>query len=301
MMTETNGTPPAPRPAYCIPGLFQMSQDVPLGAEFLELLDEPALPAAKLFDDFYFFGTKFVGCMMRATDEGILMIDAMNRPADFENIILPGMLREGLDPADIKKLIVTHGHVDHYGCARMLQERYGCQVYMSRTDYDFMKRRPLDFGPGVTLVQGEAAAPERVEFIAEGDRVTLGDATVEVCFTPGHTPGGLSLILPVHDDGETHLVGIWGGTQIPDVRQDAEAYLRSILHFMEACESRGVDVSVQSHAFSDWNMQKGMYHGAVAQYKAAGLKNPMILGRRRFMLFLDCIRLCAEAKLDSIK
>ena len=48
-------------------------------------------------------------------------------------------------------------------------------------------------------------------YVDDGDVISLGDHWIRVLFTPGHTPGGLNFIFPVHDNGVEHMAGMWGG------------------------------------------------------------------------------------------
>ena len=55
----------------------------------------------------------------------------------------PGLRSLGMDPADIKYALITHGHWDHYGGARYLQERYGTRIGLSAADWDLLDRAPV--------------------------------------------------------------------------------------------------------------------------------------------------------------
>lgn len=282
-----------------VEGVFHMSQGSITSEMFAKLLESEVLPQTRLFDDLYFMGHSFVGCLMLKTAGGIIMMDAMCREEDWENIILPKMREEGLDPADIKILLITHGHVDHYGAAKKIQQVTGCRVYMSAIDETFLKEHPISVDVP-TLRQGAGHAPRVDGHITGGDKVRLGDTVVEVFATPGHTPGGLSFVFPVHDGGEAHLAGLWGGTKIPKTREAAEQYLASIVHFKAECEKRGVDVSVQAHPFVDFSLQKGLFHGKLAA-RAAGEPHPMVMGTERFQLFLSCIHAAAVGRLETME
>jgi len=283
-----------------VEGVFHMSQSTITPEEFARLLESEVLPETRLFDDVYFIGNTFVGVTLLKTSEGIIMIDAMCREEDWDNIILPKMRESGLAPEDIKILIISHGHVDHYGAAKKIKQVCGCKVYLSEIDDAFMREHLLPLEGVPTLRQGKDAVPEVDGYLDEGDVVRLGETEVEVFFTPGHTPGGLSFVFPVHDEGKKYLAGLWGGTKIPKTREAAEQYLDSITRFRQACKERGVSVSIQNHPFVDFSLQKGMYHGKIAQAKAEGRSNPMVMGEERFQTFLNCIHAAAIGKLERM-
>ena len=50
------------------------------------------------------------------------------------------MRKLGLDPADIEYVLVSHGHLDHVGGAKLLQERFGARVLLTAADWDMLER-----------------------------------------------------------------------------------------------------------------------------------------------------------------
>ena len=55
-------------------------------------------------------------------------------------------------------------------------------------------------------------APKRDIVATDGQKLTLGDTTLTLYLTPGHTPGTISTLVPVKDGGRPHLAAAWGGT-----------------------------------------------------------------------------------------
>ena len=268
------------------------------------ILNLPALPPTQLFDDLYFIGTEFIGTIVLKTDEGLVLIDAMNTAKDGEEIIFKGLKELGLDPMDIKKIIITHGHVDHYGAAKYIKEKTGCMVYMTEIDHKYMREVVVPLGED-RIIQGEASDPGVDVYIGEGDIIRSGNTEIKVVFTPGHTPGGISLIFPVHDLDEEHVVGVWGGTKVWSGTSLADNksvydYKNSIIHFMDECAKSGADVSVQAHPFVDYNLKKGIFDGRKKTRDAYG-KHPLVMGSERFQIFLSCIKAYATGEVEQIK
>ena len=101
-------------------------------------------------------------------------------------------------------MIVTHGHSDHFGAARYLQDTYGAKVFLSKADWDLMDAPPAQ-GKGAPAPQ-----PKRDQVVADLQPIVLGDTSILPVLIPGHTPGALALMLirAVFDAGQE----VYGGT-----------------------------------------------------------------------------------------
>ena len=152
----------------------------------------------KVFDNLYFLGQTEYSVWAITTSAGIILIDSIfDYSVDDE--VAGGMKTLGLDPAAIKYVIVSHGHADHSGGAKYLQDRYNAHVLLTAADWDLLDR-------------SNGAKPKRDLVATDGQKLTLGDTTVYLYNTPGHTLGTLSTIIQVTDHGTPHVVVSWGGT-----------------------------------------------------------------------------------------
>lgn len=93
----------------------------------------------QVFDNLYFVGSSFVSAWVLKTSDGLILIDALNNALEAQSLIEGGMRKLGLDPAQIKYVIITHGHGDHYGGAPMLVEKYGARAVASESDWKMME------------------------------------------------------------------------------------------------------------------------------------------------------------------
>ncbi len=149
-------------------------------------------PPFKVFDNLYWLGTRQHSSWALQTSAGIIIIDT-NFAWATEPEIIDGLTKLGLNPRDIKYVIISHAHGDHDQGAAELQKRYGAQVVMGAPDWEATLKRPATAAGGV---------PKRdIAVGPEGRKLTLGDTTVEIVFTPGHSPGTLSYVFPVKDEG----------------------------------------------------------------------------------------------------
>ena len=154
-------------------------------------------PPFKVFDNLYWLGTRQHSSWALQTSAGIIIIDT-NFAWATQPEIIDGLTTLGLNPRDIKYVIISHAHGDHDQGAAELQRRYGAKVVMGAADWDATLQRPATAAGGV---------PKRdIAVGPEGTKLTLGDTTVTIVATPGHTPGHAVLRLPgerpgAHRDG----------------------------------------------------------------------------------------------------
>ncbi len=79
------------------------------------------IPATKIFDNVYIIGNSGTAAYIIKTSAGLLMIDAM-AANQVESQVLPGFQELGLNPADVKIIVMGHGHADHFGGSPYFQE-----------------------------------------------------------------------------------------------------------------------------------------------------------------------------------
>ena len=93
----------------------------------------------KVFDNLYFLGQTEYSAWAVTTSDGIIIIDTIF-DYSVEDEVVGGLKKIGLDPAQIKYVIVSHGHFDHSGGAKFLQDTYKAKVLMSAADWDLLDR-----------------------------------------------------------------------------------------------------------------------------------------------------------------
>lgn len=243
-----------------------------------------AYPATRFFDQLSFIGTPNVGCFVLETSEGLIQLDCMEPYEEHRDIIIEGYRTLGLDPHDLAAILITHGHGDHYGTADWFREQYGCTIYMSQTDYEYAQH---DTRNRTGVLKWEIN-----DYLEDGGIFRLGDTEVRTFATPGHTPGCMSFVFPVTDEGRPHMVALWGGTGVPWSMSDKVAYLNSTLEFAKITDELGVDVEISNHPFVDMLTQKL----DIVRNICNGVPNPFVLGKEGYKyyerMFTD---MCFEA------
>jgi metallo-beta-lactamase class B len=242
------------------------------------------MDAVKVFDNLYFVGMKTASSWALTTPEGIILLDAMFH-YNVKETIVAGLEQMGLDPATIRYVIVAHGHNDHFGGARYLQDAYGARIVMSALDWDHIEKWPQIGSP--------APLPKRDIEAQDGDEISLGGTTVRLVLTPGHTPGTLGFIFPARDGGIEHRVGYWGGGAVSYLPpEEIEAYIASARRF--AAIDPAIDVEMSNHPSLDGALLK---FDALAKRETDG-PHPFVTGNAGFRRWMDVIANCAGEVLE---
>ena len=254
------------------------------------LIAKPAPPPGQAFDNLYYVGADWVSAWAIKTSDGIILIDALNNQAEAAALIESGLRKLGLDPAQIKYVIVTHGHGDHYGGAPYLVQRFRPRVVMSEADWK-MTETQLEF---TTPLWG--APPKRDLAVRDGDRITLGDTSVTLYLTPGHTMGTITPVFDVKSGGQTHRVLLWGGTAF-NFGKDLprlDSYIAATQRMRTLAREQNIGVLLSNHSGYDGSQAK-----LEQLRKQPGMQpNPFVIGTPTVGRALTVMGECAQATRD---
>jgi metallo-beta-lactamase class B len=239
----------------------------------------------KVFDNLYYVGMTEYSAWAVKTSDGIILLDTIY-DYSIEDEVAEGLKKLGLDPASIKYALVSHGHIDHFGGAKFLQEHYGTKVLMSAADWELIaaSRNPNK--------------PTRDLVVSDGQKLTLGDTTLTFTLTPGHTPGTVSTLIPVSDNGIRHLVAEWGGTgfNFPRNAETFRTYAASAQKFRDVAAKAGADALISNHTNLDGSKSK---MPALALRKP-GEPHPYVIGAAAVQGYLTVASECAQAVLAGM-
>ena len=204
-----------------------------------------AIAPAKVFDNLYFVGQNAVSSWVIKTNQGLILIDTENTPDEAKQYIEAGMARLGLDPTQIKYIIITHEHADHFGGSRYLQQKYGptgTHVMASAAAWNNMQ----------TANRGSRSLdPARDMVISDGQKLTLGDTTLDFYVTPGHSEGTISFIFKTSDNGKPHVIGFMGGMGSPKVEANRDAIIASYERWLKITAAANADTMIANHQGED--------------------------------------------------
>src|SRR5579871_1564403 len=237
---------------------------------------------AKVFDNLYFVGTKIHSSWALTTSEGIILIDTLYDYASDEAIV-GGLKKLGLDPASVKYVIISHGHGDHVGGAKLMQDKFGSHLIMGGPDWDMIEQSVHRFPNG---------KPKRDIVATDGQKVTLGDTTVTIVATPGHTPGTLSMIFQVRDNGKPLTVAYNGGTafNFPNDVPHFDTYIASQRKFAKAAADVGATILMTNHSEFDNAVTKIKMMAA----RKPGEPSPFEIGAEAVARYFQVTETCAQ-------
>jgi metallo-beta-lactamase class B len=240
----------------------------------------------KVFDNLYFVGQTEYSAWAITTSQGIILLDAIYDYSVADEVE-GGLRKLGLNPADLKFVVISHGHGDHAGGAKYLQDAFKARVLMSAADWNMLDQ------------QNPPWKPRRDMVIEDGQKLTLGDTTLTFYITPGHTEGTVSTIFPVRDGGQQHTVAEWGGTlfNFGPNRARLAMYQKSAERFRDIVARANADVIISNHTIYDGSKTK---LGAV-QARTPGQPHPYVVGNDVVKRYLEVVDDCAQAALAGVK
>ncbi len=254
--------------------------------------DDPELTPTRVFDDLYALGRTSTVVWALATPAGILLIDA-GYPDQLESVLLPQLRAVGLDPDDVRYVLLGHGHADHFGGASYFQQR-GARVASSAADWDLIEN-PAPAPAGAPPPAG-LPPPQRDVVVADGEPISFGGIEITPVLIPGHTPGALGFVFRVADGARSHTAALFGGSillvnRIPD--DGLRQYVQSLERFGAVTRRLGADVEIQNHP---------LYGGFATKLerlaaRRAGEAHPFVVGTDGYQRFLTVMAECANAQL----
>lgn len=171
------------------------------------------------------------------------------------------------------------------GGAAYLQDRFDAHIVTA--DWDLLDRTTS--GP---------RKPKRDIIATDGQKLTLGDTTLTLHLTPGHTPGTVSTLIPVKDRGRPQVVALWGGTafNFAQTPENFKMYVASAERFSKIAEAARADVILSNHVAFDGSDTK---LPALATRQPNG-PHPYVVGTDSVKRYLRVAGECAKAGLGRL-
>ena len=195
----------------------------------------------KVFDNLYYVGPGFVSVWLISTSDGAILIDSAQEP--YVDHVLASIRKTGFDPRQIRYILLSHGHLDHFGGAARIQEASGARVAALDEDWQLMET------VGNTPARGNnppPRVPKRDMVLKDGETLTLGKTSLKVYRMPGHTPGSASFEFTVFDGGRPYRAFMFGG---PGPRGGVEGGEQFLASAKRLDQIAGVQVNVPVHSW----------------------------------------------------
>ena len=94
----------------------------------------------RMFGNVYYVGDSWVCVHLIDTGDGLLLIDAGN--CGNTAMLIHSIWKAGFDPADVKWILLSHGHVDHVGGVKFMRDMFGTKIYMGEPDAIMYREHP---------------------------------------------------------------------------------------------------------------------------------------------------------------
>jgi metallo-beta-lactamase class B len=267
----------------CIPPPPTVPGATPAGGRGTPARETWYAEPAKVADNLYFIGTKIHSSWAIVGSQGIIVLEALFDYAANDEI-LGGLKRLGLDSKKVKYVILSHAHGDHDGGAKLLQDSIpGVHLVYGAEDWDAVDKSTNHMG----------GKPKHDVVGDDGMNISVGDASVRIVTMPGHTPGTLSFLFEVRDNGKPLRVAYPGGTAVPfnGTAEYYDRYIASSAKMAKAAAAFGATALLTNHTEFD-----GAYFKAhTAADRKSPEANPFDVGADAVARYFTVVQDCAQA------
>lgn len=214
----------------------------------------------KIADQLYYVGDKKVCIHLIDTGDGLILLDSGY--FGTAHLLVDSIWRAGFDPKNVRWIIHTHGHHDHFGASDEFRIMYGTKLAISRVDAESLRRKPNRAHINNSIYP-YAKIPDFDYEIEDGEIFKLGNIKIRCVLTPGHTDGVLSLFFEVTDNGKTYLAGMFGGAGVNAIELPHLCYnerskdcAQDMLRSIEKLWDEPVVVHIGNHPYNSFTMEK---------------------------------------------
>ncbi len=226
-----------------------------------------------IFGELYYVGDAAVCEYLLDTGDGLIAIDT-GYPMS-QALLVDSIYRLGFDPRNIRMILHTHGHFDHYGCTNFLKAVSGAETYLCRHDAKMFRERPELTETDMMGPYGYAELFVPDHELADGDVLSLGSVRIKALETPGHTEGVLTYLIELHENGQTKTAALFGGIGRNTMRKEYEIRRKGVSvrkyreDFQRSLDKlrklEQVDITLANHPnqgpfISNHEMKRGFVH-----------------------------------------
>ena len=222
--------------------------------------DKFAIAPFRIYGNLYYVGDQKVTSHLIDTGDGLILFDTGY--GNTTHMLLDSIRSLGFDPMDIRYIIHSHGHFDHFGSGNELRALTGAKVCMSAVDTRLLREKPeralIAWGP---RPNDDICWPD-IE-LEDGDHIRLGNTDITCVLSAGHTCGTMTFFFDAVEDGNPLRVGYLGGAGLLTVYKDfckkfdlplnKSQMLRNTLHMLKGYH---VDIMLGNHPSQNRTLEK---------------------------------------------
>lgn len=171
----------------------------------------------RIFGNVWYVGDSWVCVHLIDTGDGLLLLDGGNIGATA--MLVNAIWEAGFNPADVKWMVMSHGHLDHIGGALFFRRMFGTKLYLGEPDARNFREKPE-----LSIIQDAGVRDENVfevdHEIKDGEKIRFGNTEMQFYLVPGHTDGVISAFFDVTDGKQTLRAGYFGGFGFNTMQKD---------------------------------------------------------------------------------
>ena len=215
----------------------------------------------RIYGNVYYVGDEKVCMHLIDIGEGLILIDTGFPHTKHQ--LVQAIWEAGFNPRDLKLVIITHGHFDHYGAAVQLRGLYGCKLAISDVDAKLIV--PMMPMKGTLPVEEYPVEPFEPDFVIhECESITLGNTTIETVPVPGHSPGVLAFFFETTEvNGEKKRCGLIGGIGLGGMsmkrileKDESPDKQKKFLEALDRIYDQKVDIVLGNHPENNHTCEK---------------------------------------------
>ena len=210
----------------------------------------------RIFGNVWYVGDSWVCVHLIDTGDGLLLLDGGNIGATA--MLVNAIWEAGFNPADVRWMVLSHGHLDHIGGAVFFRRMFGTKIYLGEPD-----ARNYREHPELSLVQDSGSLGHDVfevdHEITDGETIRFGKTEIRFFLVPGHTDGVISAFFDVTDGERTLRAGYYGGfgfntlqkSYLDDIGDTGYEMRNTYLKSLEKVRNQHVDLFLGNHCVNN--------------------------------------------------
>ena len=205
----------------------------------------------RIAGNLYYIGDDDVCAHLIDSGDGLIVIDTGYPTA--QALLIRSIYALGFDPKDVRIILHTHGHFDHFGATALLKTLSGAETYLGWKDAKMFRERPelALCDDCVPYAAPEPFVPDHE--LHDGDVVRLGNVSITCFETPGHTEGTMSYFWELTENGVSYRVGLLGGVGRNTLRKafyeqyGVDGYRELFAESLARMRKENVDIALGTH------------------------------------------------------